>query len=187
MSTPAVPHAQLGSGIPCGPPPGGAPGATVQVKSLRFGTLDVPSDRVVRFVRAVVGFDNLLYYAAIEDKESAPILWLQALGAPEVLLPAVDACRVTGSHSLELGDEEAQLLELEQAEDARVLFVLTLTPDPSGITVNLRAPIVWNTRRATAMQVVLQDPTLPVAQSLEGVIRERRSNKEVARAGLDTP
>ena len=160
--------------------------ATVPVRSCRFGNLAVPADRVVRFIRPVVGFPNLEHYAVIEEAQTAPVMWLQALGAPEVLLPVVDACLVTGNYSVELSDEEARELGLRRAEDARLLLVMTLHPDPARITVNLRAPIVWNTRGAVAMQLVLQDSTLSVRHPVRPRGAEGRQ-EEVGRASADTP
>lgn len=157
----------------------------VDVQSVRFGKIRVAGDRIVRFVRPVVGFQSLERYAVIEDKESLPVLWMQAIGAPEVLLPVVDAGRVTGGYSVDLTDEEAKVLDLKRAADARLLVILTLNPDPSAITANLRAPIVWNTRNARAMQVVLQESSLSVSHPVGGAGGVRRSNKEVARASPD--
>ncbi len=176
-------------GARAGPAQGGAqPPAevTVPVRSCRFGDLAVPAERVVRFIRPVVGFPDLEHYAVIEEAESAPVMWLQALGAPDVLLPVVDACLVTGNYSVELSDEEARELGLRRAEDARLLLVMTLDADPARITVNLRAPIVWNTRGAAAMQLVLQDSSLSVRHP----VRPRRGEgrqEEVDRASADTP
>ena len=163
------------------------PEVSVPVRSFRFGTLAVPADRVLRFVRPVVGFPNIEHYAVIEDPQTAPVLWLQALGAAEVLLPVVDACLVTGKYSVELSDEEARELSLRRAEDARLLLVMTLHPDPSRITVNLRAPIVWNTRAALAMQLVLQDSSLPVHHPVRPRDQEDRHEQEVGGASADTP
>jgi len=175
-------------GARAGPPTTQAqpPEVKVPVRSCRFGDLAVSAERVLRFIRPVVGFPDLEHYAVIEDPQSAPVMWLQALGAPEVLLPVVDACLVTGNYSVELSDEEARELGLRRAEDARLLLVMTLDPDPVRITVNLRAPIVWNTRGAVAMQLVLQDSSLSVRHP----VRPRRGDgphEEVDRASADTP
>jgi len=134
----------------------------MKVQSVRFGTVEVADDRVVHFVRPIVGFDALGDYGLIEDPETAPVLWLQALDAPEVLFPAVDLALVADAFAVELDDETAAALGVERKEDARLLGILTLSPDPAAISVNLRAPIVLNPRRATAAQLVLQDCDLPV-------------------------
>jgi flagellar assembly factor FliW len=159
----------------------------MQVDSHRFGTIDVPDERLVRLAQPVVGFEQFACYAVIEDAATAPVLWMQSIEAPEALFPVVDAYLVVDSYGVDLSEAEVAALELERPEEARVLFVLTLHPDPSAITVNLRAPIVWNTRRALAMQLVIADPELPVQHPIRAVAREGRCNKEVARACSDTP
>jgi len=161
--------------------------ARERIRSSRFGTLEVSADRIVHFVRPVIGFQHLERYAIVEDEESAPVLWMQALGAPDVLFPVADASLITGDYAIDLTDEEVGALGLERAEDARFLLILTLDPDPSAITVNLRAPIVWNTRGATAMQLVLNDAALSLTHPIRAVGGERRSNEEVARACSDPP
>jgi len=159
----------------------------MKVHSLRFGTVELAEDRLLRFVRPVVGFDQLGSYGVIEDPDSAPVLWLQAVDAPEVLFPAIDASLVAGDYGVDLDDEAVAELGLDRAADARLLCILTLSPDPTAVTVNLRAPIVWNTRRATALQVVLQDTEVPVSVPVRAAAGASRCNKEVARAGSNAP
>lgn len=149
----------------------------MKIESCRFGVVDVPEDRTLRFVRPVIGFPELDRFALIEDPNSSPVLWLQAVGQREVLFAVIDAAWVPSAAGIDLTDEEAATLDLERAEDARLLFILTLDPNPRDITVNLRAPIVWNTCRALGMQVVLQDPELPVSYPLGAVAGERRSKQ----------
>ena len=81
----------------------------------------------------------------------------------------------------------ASTLGLEQAEDARLMGVLTLSPDPAAISVNLRAPIVWNTRNAMAAQLVLHDNALPIKHPVRAADGASRCNKEVARASSNAP
>ncbi len=159
----------------------------MKIESNRFGVVEVSEDRVVRFVGPVIGFPEIDRFAIIEDPESAPVVWLQAVGAPQILFPVVDAAWVPGATGVDLTDEEVAALGLEQAEDARLLFILTLDPNPRDITINLRAPVVWNVRRGIGMQVVLQDTELPVSRRVAEGAGERRSNKEVACAGSDAP
>lgn len=134
----------------------------MKVQSIRFGTVEVADDRRVRFVRPIVGFDGLDDYGIIEDPETTPVLWLQSLEAPEVLFPLVDLSLIADGYAVELDDEAVAELGVQRSEDARLLGILTLSDNPSAISVNLRAPIVLNTRGATALQLVLQDRDLAV-------------------------
>ena len=159
----------------------------MKIESHRFGVVEVSEDRVVRFVGPVIGFPEVDRFAIIEDLESAPLVWLQAVGAPQVLFPALDAAWVPAATGVDLTDEEVAALGIERAEDARLLFILTLNANPRDITINLRAPVVWNVRRAIGMQVVLQDTELPVSYPIGAVAGERRRNKEVVCARPDAP
>lgn len=151
------------------PAPRGSPSPAqtdaLAVTSCRFGTIEVARDRIVHFTRPIIGFTAIPAYAVIEDEESTPVFWLQALEAPDVLFAVVDARYVAGSdYGVDVADGVARSLALERAEDARLLCILTLADEARAITANLRAPIVWNPREGTAAQVVLTDSTLPVRQ-----------------------
>ena len=159
----------------------------MKVESLRFGTVELADDRVVRFVRPIVGFDALGEYGIIEDPETKPLLWLQSVESPQVLFPLVDLSLIADGYAVELDDETVAELGVERAEDARLLGILTLSPDPASISVNLRAPIVWNTRGATALQLVLQDPEIPLHHPVRAESGASRRNKEVARASSHAP
>ena len=157
----------------------------MKIESIRFGTVEVGDDRLLSFVRPIVGFDQFVTYALVEDPETAPVVWLQSLDAPEVLFAAVDVAFVTDECAFELDDESVSALGLERVEDSRVRCILTLSPDPAEVRANLRAPVVWNTRRATALQVVLQDSDVSLSHPVRAAAGASRCNKEVARAGSD--
>jgi len=159
----------------------------MRIESVRFGVVEVPDDRVVHFVRPIVGFDGLHDYGVIEDAETAPVLWLQSLDAPDVLFPLVDLALVADAGAAEVDQETAAALGIERAEEARMLGILTLSPDPSAVSVNLRAPVVVNPRCAAAAQMVLQDADLPVHHPVRAAGGASRRNKEVRRAGPHTP
>jgi len=160
-------------------------GDTMKIDSVRFGTVEVADDQLLSFVRPIVGFDQFTTYALIDEPETAPIVWFQSLDAPGVLFAAVDVACVTDDFALDLDEESTKALGLERAEDARVMCILTLSPDPTQITVNLRAPIVWNTRRATALQLLLQDAETSISHPVRAAAGACRCNKEVAGAGTD--
>jgi flagellar assembly factor FliW len=157
------------------------------VRSCRFGTVEVPEERILHFVQPILGFAPFEHYALVEDPESHPVLWMQALHAPEVLFPVVDPRQVADGYHVDLEPGQAEALGVERVDDLRLLCILTLSTDPAAITVNLRAPIAWNTRRATAMQLVLGDHELPITSPVRAAAGGRGSNKEVARACADAP
>jgi flagellar assembly factor FliW len=159
----------------------------MRIQSNRFGSLDVPPERVLHFVRPIVGFDAHSDFTLIEDPETAPVLWLQALDAPDVLFPLVDLALVADGPAPPLDDETAAALGAEAAGETRMMGILTLNPDPAAISVNLRAPVVVNQRRGAAAQFVIEDPDLPVHHPVRAAPGASRRNKEVRRAGTHTP
>jgi flagellar assembly factor FliW len=57
-------------------------------------------------------------------------------------------------------------LEIRSAEDVIVLLVLNAGESLATTTANLMAPVVVNTATLRASQVILDDPSLPLAAPL---------------------
>jgi len=48
------------------------------IDSHRFGSVEIPDDRVITMRRPILGFEHLTTFCLIERDELAPFLWLQS-------------------------------------------------------------------------------------------------------------
>ena len=128
-------------------------------------TGDIP---VVELTAPLPGFPGLRRFALARVVDDGTVCDLRSLDDPTVSFIVVPPAEFFDDYAPEVGDDVADALELGSAEDALVLAVVTLGQSADDATANLRAPIVVNHRTRRAMQVILDDPDLPLKAPLAG-------------------
>lgn len=136
-----------------------AAAAPIRITSTALGTIEIDPATAIRLLEPLAGFPDCRSYALIPHVQSGvisrSIQWLQALQTPHQAFIVADPWAVFPDYSPEIPQADADQLGLGAREDAQVLVILTVPGGPSGITANLRAPIVVNTGERRAKQVVL--------------------------------
>ena len=139
---------------------GDAATGLVSIPSQALGSVEVRPESLITVCEPLAGFPDCSTYALIEHvrrdgSTSASVFWLQAAERPFHAFVVTDPWGVSSEYAPEISDTDAVELGLENFEDARLFAILTVPRNPSGMTVNLRAPIVVNMARLRAKQVVL--------------------------------
>lgn len=134
--------------------------ATITVPSQALGAIEVRPETLITVCEPLAGFPDCSSYALIEHVRqdgttSGSVFWFQAAERPFQAFVVTDPWGVFAEYAPEISDADAKQLELDNFEDARVFAILTVPRTPSGITVNLRGPIVVNMVRRLAKQVIL--------------------------------
>lgn len=132
----------------------------ISIPSQALGAIEVRAESLITVCEPLAGFPDCSSYALIEHvgrdgTASTSVFWLQAAERPFQAFVITDPWGVFPEYAPEISDGDANQLGLVNFEDARVFAILTVPRAPSGITVNLRAPIVVNMAKRLAKQVVL--------------------------------
>jgi flagellar assembly factor FliW len=144
----------------------------MKVETTRFGTLDVDEKKTVYFTQPILGFSDCQRYIIIEGPGEGKIWWLQSCDRPELAFIVMDPLQVVPDYEVRLDASEVDDLQLERAEDARLLTIVVVPDDRSKVRTNLRAPIVYNPKTNLAKQVVLQNSDYPVQYFLTGAAEQ---------------
>jgi flagellar assembly factor FliW len=134
----------------------------------RFGTISVRDDAIINLPEGIPGFSFfnravLVPAAGTEGFEDATaeeveaFWWLQSVDDGELAFLCVVPWAIEPEYEIEF-DERA--VEATSFEHISVLAIMTITED--AITANLRAPLVMNTERRVARQIVLADDRWPI-------------------------
>ena len=54
----------------------------MKVRTLRFGELEIPDDKIITMSKPILGFENLKRYCLIERDDCEPFLWYQSIEEP---------------------------------------------------------------------------------------------------------
>ena len=120
----------------------------------------------LEFVGPVAGFPAARRFVLAELDPSSLLRALRSLDEPGLRFLVLPPGPFFPAYAPEIGDEWADALELEAAEDALVLVIVTPGATAADATVNLLAPIVVNIGTRRAAQIVLPDPSLPLQAPL---------------------
>jgi flagellar assembly factor FliW len=135
----------------------------MKIESPRFGTLEVPPDRVLDFPRGLPGFPDCRQFIVMDHDRETPLRWLQCVDRPEVAFLIVEPQQVLASYGLEVPQHVlAYLGWTDDGDPADVLVFVILNAADAALTANLRAPVIVNARTRRAFQLILEDPALPV-------------------------
>ena len=145
--------------------------AIVKVHTTRFSDFDVPASRVITIVSSIIGFPGFQNYVLLEY--NTPFSWLQSSENPELAFVVVNAAEFGDGYRfpLPIGDRD---LELASDDDVAIVNIVTVRPDPSLTTVNLKAPVIVNLKNMRGRQLVLDNPHFPTRMNLWSSTEEKK-------------
>lgn len=128
------------------------------IETERFGPVEVEENRLIHFIKPILGFENSHRYILLDHADDSPFKWLQSADEPELAFVVTNPKFFNIDYEFALSDEQAAEILLEEAEDALVVTIVNIPPEnPSKMTTNLLGPVVINQKLRKAMQFVLAD------------------------------
>lgn len=122
------------------------------VKTGQFGDLHVEPHHIFRFTDGLLGFEDLHEYVLIADETSAPLQWLISIEQPEIGFPVISPAFVDQQYSA----------GKDYQNDDRYATLVIVTLARSGMTVNMKAPVILDCTDLTGKQIILSsDRYLP--------------------------
>ncbi len=139
----------------------------------RFGTIQVETDDIFLFPNGLIGLEDFRRWVLLADAENDAVGWLQSTSHPDVAIAAVSPRRFVPDYQVRVSRGELAQLQLDELDRAFVLTVVSR--NPHGLTLNLKAPLLFNLDRRLASQVVTNDDQ-PVQWDLSvPILKIRRS------------
>lgn len=127
----------------------------MQVRTTRFGTVEIAEDRVIHFAKGLLGFGEHKRFCLLEPQEDSAFFWLQSLDDPGLAFVVTDPSFFVPEFSVPIRAEQLGELSLKRLEDAQV-FVIVNKVDQT-LTGNLQGPLVINTLNRQGEQFVLAE------------------------------
>lgn len=130
----------------------------MKCRSTRFGSFEVPDDRVLRFPSGLLGFPESQQFVILDHDSEAPFKWLQSVDEPGLAFVILDPAIFHADYQVNIPADA--LTEIQDEEEAHVAVVVILTipsDDPGRITANLRGPLVISHTTKLGKQLVLSD------------------------------
>ncbi|MFZ5571699.1 MAG: flagellar assembly protein FliW [Thermodesulfobacteriota bacterium] len=129
------------------------------IQTRRFGKIEVADEKVLTMPAGLAGFPGRKRFVLLEREETRPFCWFQSADDPNLSLVVMNPLLFKPDYRVELKSAIKEMSwEGDRTEDMAVYVVLTVNENgPYRITANLIGPIVINTGRREAVQLVLYD------------------------------
>lgn len=131
-----------------------------------FGTMELDESELLHFRAPIFGFEGLEKYVLLSDDEAgAGLMWLQSVDDSQTCFILLAPEEIGMEYAPRLAADTKELLQLDDAPALRLIAVVP--EDFKQTTVNLKSPIVINTAKKLAAQVILEDD-YPIRMPLFG-------------------
>jgi flagellar assembly factor FliW len=127
----------------------------MEVRTTRFGVIEIAEDRVITFPQGILGFPGLTRYCLLQPGDDACFFWLQSIDDANLAFVVTDPTFFEKDYSVPIRQEQMESLALDKLEDAQVFIIVNKIDDQ--LTGNFQGPLVINTVSKVAEQMVLAE------------------------------
>ncbi len=126
----------------------------ITVPSTRFGDLEVPADSVIDLPAGLIGFPLAQKFILVEHKP--PFSWFHSCDDPNLAFVVIDGSEF-GQHYNWKPPKNDKECDFQEEDEFAILLIVTVRPDPTMTTVNIKAPLFVNIRNRKGVQVIFDD------------------------------
>jgi flagellar assembly factor FliW len=154
--------------------------ALMQVKTTRFGEIEVPDSDVIHLPLGLIGFPELKKYVLLDHDKDSPFKWFQSLEDGAIAFVLIDPLLFKPTYIAEVTDSELSELDVQTEEDLVISVIVTVPSNPQNMTANLKAPLIFNLKNRRGKQVILNTSQYNTRHNIMDEVRERLGNEDTA-------
>jgi len=129
----------------------------MKISTSYHGDIEIDNQQTLTFNQGIPGFLEETEFVILPLPEAEAFQVLQSIQTKELAFIITDPFQFFLDYDFQLEPQEIEKLQLQQAEDAAVYVLLTMSDSVEKITANLQAPVIINTKKQLAKQVILMN------------------------------
>jgi flagellar assembly factor FliW len=138
----------------------------MELKTARFGALEVKEEKIITFPQGIPGFEHLTKYILLEEPDTnGAFYWLQSVEDGDISLLLTRPYLFT-DYKVQLDRELLEDIGIKEEGQGEVFTVVNVPDDFHKATTNLMAPIILNSETMKGKQVILTDTNWPIKYPL---------------------
>lgn len=134
----------------------------MKIKTRKFGETEIDENTIFTMPEGLPGFSGHHRFVILEDSKTAPFCWLQSLDNPDIALVVMNPFLFKPDYQFDLkGLVLSRNWGDVGSENVHVYVVINISGSDAEqtITANLMGPIVINSEKKEAFQMVISDPS----------------------------
>ncbi len=136
----------------------------MRINTTRFGRIDVDAADLLTFASGLPGLEHCREWALLADADNDALGWLQSTTRGDVAIAVVSPRRFVPQYQVRIPRSELTPLRLHDIRQPQLVVIVG--KNATGLTLNLKAPIVINLEDRTGRQVVASGD-LPLQHQLD--------------------
>jgi flagellar assembly factor FliW len=131
----------------------------LKIETLQFGAIQVAEDKIITMPAGMPGFPGRTRFVILEREETRPFYWYQCVDDPDLSFVIMNPYLFEPDYSVDLKPALKEMSWETNGKDSLKLYVVVNASEgvPEKITANLIGPLVINTRKHEAVQMVIYD------------------------------
>lgn len=127
----------------------------MEVRTTRFGLIDIAEDRVITFPDGLLGFSDRKRFCLLQPGDDACFFWLQSVDDADLAFVVTDPTFFEQDYSVPIRPEQMQELSIQKLDDAQVFVIVNKIGDQ--LTGNFQGPLLINTLTKVGQQIVMAE------------------------------
>lgn len=136
------------------------------VQTAYFGEIEIEASKIIHFEHGIPGFEDEKQFILQLVEEDSGFQVLQSVQTAVLAFIVTNPYAAVIEYSFDLDEATVHALQLHDEKDIAVFSIVTLKETLAQSTVNLKAPIIINTKNKKAKQVILNDETYAIRHPL---------------------
>ncbi|HBK85199.1 MAG TPA: flagellar assembly protein FliW [Firmicutes bacterium] len=140
----------------------------MQLQTKRFGQITIDPELIFTFPDGLPGFPVEHRFALLRiGLDDTPFIWMQSIGNPDLCFLLVDPQAAFNHYAVAISDTEAEQIQCAQGVEVQVLCIVSVpNGDLHQATVNLKAPLWFNTESRLALQSIIDNDAYSIRHPL---------------------
>ncbi len=167
----------------------------MKINTKFFGELEVNENDLINFEDGLPGFKEYTSFLFISDEandkdnnddkpnKKSPFSWLQSVDDKDVAFVLFDVFAFIPDYSPIINIEFLSMLGTNTLDDVKICCIANIPSDIKKMSINLKAPIVINTKNNKAKQIICDNDNY----SLKHYIYQEEASKELEEKPKEEP
>ncbi|WP_147565967.1 flagellar assembly protein FliW [Clostridium tyrobutyricum] len=138
----------------------------MELKTKFHGTINYEDKDIIIFKKGIPGFENLKKFILVPAEENSLFGILQSTEDADIGIVVASPFNACKSYEFDIDDDRISELNIKDNKDVLVVNTVTLDSNIENITINLKAPIVINTKHNIGEQLILDNADYPIKYPL---------------------
>ncbi|MGX9133376.1 flagellar assembly protein FliW [Rummeliibacillus sp. JY-2-4R] len=129
----------------------------MKIKTAYLGEVEIEQSQILQFEHGIPGFENEKQFGLLPIENNDAFHVLQSIQTEQLAFIVTNPYEITINYNFEIDEAIVHALQIEKTTEVAVLTIVSLKETIEQSTINLKAPIVWNTTNNKAKQVILNN------------------------------